>query len=92
MRRSIWNFIGSKNIKKEYRRQLKLLITFTLGFTIAFTWRQTTFDLSLALVSFVTKIKNSSTLSILSSTLITVVSVVLIYFSSHWLKERHEFH
>lgn len=91
MRRSIWNYIGTKNIKKEFRRQLKLLITFTLGFTIAFTWRQTIFDLSLALVAFMTNIKNSSTLSILSSSLITIISLVLIYLTSHWLKERHEF-
>ncbi len=89
--KSIWKHIGANNIRKEFRRQLKLLITFTLGFTIAFTWRQTIFDLSFAFIAFITQIKNNSTLSILSSTLITLVSLGLIYLTSHWLKDRHEF-
>ncbi len=91
MKRVLRNYMGGESMKKEFRRQLRLLILITLGFTIAFTWRQTVFDLSLALVSFLTHVQDSSTLSILSSSLITIISVVLIYIASHWLKERHEF-
>jgi len=88
MERVLRNYIGVDNIKKEFRRQLRLLIIITLGFTIAFTWRQTIFDLSFVFVAFLTNIQNNTTLSILSSILITIVSVGLIYVTSYWLKDR----
>lgn len=88
MKRAIKNYIWGDHLKKEFRRQLRLLIIITLGFTIAFTWRQTVFDLSLALVSFLTNIQNDATLSILSSVLITIISIGLIYLISHWLKDK----
>jgi hypothetical protein len=80
-------YLGKKNHQKEMRKQLRFLIIITLGFTIAFTWRQTIFDLSLSLVSFLTHINNSGTLSILASTFITIISLGLIYITSFFLKE-----
>lgn len=87
MRRKLKNLfkVGIK-FKQEFRRQIRLLIVFTLGFTIAFTWRQTAFDLSQSFVLWITKIENSNTATILTSTFITLISIILIYFTSHMLQ------
>ena len=75
--------------KREFRRQMRSFIVVFLGFTIAFTWRQTIFDISTSLMEAITHIKNSSTLSILSSIFITLVSILLIYRTSNLLKEDY---
>ena len=75
--------------KHEFRKQARMLILFTLGFTIAFTWRETLFDISQRLVEAVTNIKNSNSLSILTSTFITVLSLAVIYVTSHMLKDDY---
>jgi|TARA_Y100000034_G_C6876281_1_gene400814 hypothetical protein len=83
-------FIGGKRFENEFRRQLRLLIVLTLGFTIAFTWRQTLFDASQALVQLIIDVKGSTSLSILTSTFITIISILLIYLTAHFLKENKE--
>ena len=80
-------FGTGRSFQREFRKQLRLLIIITLGFTIAFTWRQTVFDLSLAFVKSMTDIRDASELSILASLFITVLSVVLIYLAAHFLKD-----
>jgi ABC-type Fe3+ transport system permease subunit len=93
MRRKIHHaFREGRRFRKEFRRQLRLLILVTLGFTIAFTWRQTIFDVAKEFVQFVTDIQNSATLSILSSVLITLISILLIYLTSHALKDTFDDH
>ena len=72
--------------KREFRRQIRMLIIVALGFTIAFTWRQTVFDISQNFVKFITKIQGSSTLSILTSLFITILSLLIIYVVAHFLK------
>jgi hypothetical protein len=67
-----------------------MLIIVTLGFTIAFTWRQTIFDASQAIVLFFVKVKNSTTLSLLASILLTIVCVLLVYLTAHFLKDNIE--
>jgi len=88
MGRKIRNFfyIG-RNFKKEFRRQLRMLIVITLGFTIAFTWRQTIFDLSQSFVQLILNIKGSTALTLLTSTFITLISIILIYIAAHFLKD-----
>jgi len=81
-------FIGGQNFKSEFKRQARLLIIITLGFTIAFTWRQTIFDLSQALVNIIIHVKSSTSASILTSAFITFISLILIYLTSKLLKER----
>ncbi len=83
-------FVEGASFKKEFRKQIRTLILFTLGFTIAFTWRQTIFDISLDLVSFFTHIKNSASLSILASILVTFLCVLSIYFTSKWLRDEND--
>lgn len=73
----------------EFRKQIKLFIIFALGFTIAFSWRQTIFDASLSVMQKITNVKGVTTLSILASSFITVVSVALIYALSIILKDNH---
>ncbi len=87
-RRFFEYFVKGRKFKKEFKKQLRMLIIITLGFTIAFTWRQTIFDLFQALMQFFTKIQNSAALSILTSIFITIVSVVLIYIASYYLKDK----
>lgn len=87
-RRFFEYFVKGRKFKKEFKKQLRMLIIITLGFTIAFTWRQTIFDLFQSLMQFFTKIQNSTALSILTSIFITIVSVVLIYIASYYLKDK----
>ena len=87
MRKRISSYFSRNNYRKEFRRELRLLIIITLGFTIGFTWRETIFDLSWALMQFVTKAQTAPVLSILASLFITAVSLGLIYLTSYFLKE-----
>ncbi len=81
-------FIKGRNFENEFKRQLRMLIIITLGFTIAFTWRQTIFDLSQSFVNFFIHIQSSSLSSILASLFITIMSLLLIYATSYYLKEK----
>ena len=91
MKRKISKFFSETRFKREFRRQIRMMVLITLGFTIAFTWRHTIFDLSLAFVKFITQIQNTSALSIFSSTFITLLSVLLIYLTAHFLKGRKDY-
>ena len=88
MRRRINQYFLKNNYLKEFRHELRLLIVVTLGFTIGFTWRETIFDLSWALMQWITHAQNNSALSILSSIFITLICVGLIYLTSYFLKAR----
>lgn len=91
MRRKITRSIrAGEKFKREFRKQIRMLIIITLGFTIAFTWRQTIFDASQSIVQFFINVQNSTTLSVLTSLLITIISILLIYLTAHFLKENHE--
>ncbi|MAE49342.1 hypothetical protein CMI48_00790 [Candidatus Pacearchaeota archaeon] len=81
-------FFGGDSYKREFKRQLKTLILITLGFTIAFTWRQTTFDTSQSIVQFFLNLQNSTTASIVTSVFITLISLIIIWFTSHILRDR----
>jgi hypothetical protein len=80
--------IYRKTTKNEFKRQLKFLILVTLGFTIAFTWRQTVFDISKTILQVITHVEETASLSILASVLITLVSLGVIYLTSRWLKDK----
>ena len=88
MRRRISKYFSRNGYRREFRRELRLLLVVTFGFTIGFTWRETIFDLSWALMQWMTHAQNNSTLSILSSVFITLVCLGLIYLASYFLKER----
>ncbi|MCF7910765.1 hypothetical protein K9L16_03770 [Candidatus Pacearchaeota archaeon] len=80
-------FIG-RRYKKEFKRQIRMLIIITLGFTIAFTWRQTIFDLSQSFVNLILHTQNSPLSSVLTSIFLTVLSLTLILFTAHLLQDN----
>jgi hypothetical protein len=41
--------------KRELKNEIRILIVVTIGFTIAFSWRQTIFDMSLAFINAIFK-------------------------------------
>jgi hypothetical protein len=93
MKRKIINSLkAGARFKKEFRKQIRMLIIVTLGFTIAFSWRQTVFDASQTIVQFFTNVQGSTALSVLTSLFITIISVLLIYLTAHYLKDNYENH
>lgn len=91
MTRKISNYftVGHK-YKGELKRQIRSLIIITLGFTIAFSWRQTTFDLSTSFVQFITNVQSSAAASVLASIFITMLSLIFILATSRFLRiEEH---
>jgi len=79
-------YILGNRYKKEFLKQMRMVIMITLGFTIAFTWRQTIFDLSQEVVHFFAKTASNGTLSILTSIFITLICLALILITSNFLK------
>jgi len=80
---------GGRGFRRELKKELKTLLIVTLGFTIAFTWRQTIFDLSLVFLSLVTNITDQTELSLLAAFFITLFSLGLIYLTSHFLQDDY---
>ncbi|MBS3076533.1 hypothetical protein J4481_02210 [Candidatus Pacearchaeota archaeon] len=92
MKKRIANFfIKGERFKNEFRNQIRSVIIITLGFTIAFTWRQTLFDISQAFVQLLIHIENPTTSSILTSTFMTIVAILLIYGTSYWLRDKPQY-
>ncbi len=81
-------YVGHK-YKAEVRKQIRMFIIFTLAFTIAFTWRETFFDLSREFMIWLTGAEDQGTASIFASIFITLVSVLLIFLTSQYFKEKH---
>ena len=81
-------FVGGEQFKKEVKRQVRLLIVVTLGFTIAFSWRQTIFDVFESFIQKIFPTNNTALSSILTSTLITLITLFLILITSYFLQEK----
>jgi hypothetical protein len=82
-------FYLGNHYRQEFRKQMRLFIIFTLGFTIAFTWRETVFDLSKSLVNLIAHPTNPNATSIWASVFITIVSALLIFLTAKWLRDKH---
>ena len=83
-------FIGSEHLEREFLKELRILILFTIGFTIAFTWRQTTFDVMESIVLFFVDIKSSATLSVVTSTTTTIFCILLVYLTSRYMIKLYD--
>jgi hypothetical protein len=81
-------FIGGEHFQREFWQEIRVLLIFTLGFTIAFTWRQTIFDSTKAVVAFVTHIKSSTALSITTSIVTTFFCLFLIWGMSKLMEKK----
>ncbi len=88
MRGKINKYFSKNGYRKEFRREIRLLVIVTLGFTIGFTWRETIFDISWVFIQWLTHAEKAPALSILTSIFITLVCVGLIYLTSYLLKEQ----
>ena len=86
------HFLIGHLYEKDFRRQIRSFITITLAFGIAFSWRQTAFDVSEYIVRLVTHIQPGTASSIITSVFITMVSILLIYFTSYGLKDKYPTH
>jgi hypothetical protein len=82
-------FIGGEQFRKEVKRQIRLLIVVTLGFTMAFSWRQTVFDIFQTVVHKIFTSTGSAALSILTSLAITIISILLIFAASYLLQDKN---
>lgn len=82
--------VGSDLMKKEFWKELRVLIIFTLGFTIAFTWRQTIYDIVEATVQFFTHMQASAGLSIATSSVTTFLCLVALYFTARYMTRLYE--
>ena len=89
MRKWLGLFMGERSFRREFKREFKTLLIVTLGFTIAFTWRQTIFDLSLKLLGWITNITDSTELSLLNAFAITLISLALISLTSYFLRDDY---
>ena len=88
MGRGLVDFIvHGRSFKRDFRHQLKTLIVVGAGFTIAFTWRQTIFDISERAVQFFTNIRDSSVLSLATSIFTTLFSLVVVLLIIYLLKD-----
>jgi len=80
-------YVGHK-YKEEVRTQIRMFLIFTFAFTIAFTWRETIFDLSKNFMQRVTGAEGTGSISTLASLFITAVFVLLIFITSHYFKKN----
>lgn len=87
----IWHFlIGGRHFKEEFRKQMRLLIIFTIGFTIAFSWRQTIFDITQTAVQKFFNTQNFFYSTLFTSLTITIFGIIIIFLTSHLLKIKTE--
>lgn len=87
-KRKIRNFfILGNQYKAELRSQIKSLILFTMGFTIAFTWREYSFESTKKLIKWLTGTQGSGALG--AAFFITFICLFLMLLTSYYFKEKH---
>ena len=91
MRRKLSNYfyVGGK-YKDEVRKQIRAFFIFTLAFTIAFSWRETTLRVSESIMGKLLGVTNPHAQSVWASVFITVVCLFLIFLAAKWLKDKKE--
>jgi hypothetical protein len=82
-------FQTKRSFKKEFKRQIRLAIIAAIGFTVAFAWRESIFNMFQSFVSRFLDINPEHYLSqIYTSITITLAGVILIFITSKLLKEN----
>ena len=84
-------FRNSPEARQEFKSQLRFLIIVALGFTIAFSWRETIFDAVYVLVTSFGEVQNPTYASITTSTAITLISLILLFITARLLQTRPEY-
>lgn len=75
-----------KKFKFEFKDQIRMALTAAIGFTIAFSWRNTLFTLMQERVSFLASIIGQTGVNFAASISMTILGVILILITSSWLK------
>lgn len=83
---SNYTFVGKK-YKDEFRKQMRSVIVLTLGFSIAFAWREAIFDWSRSVTAWITHSSNGGSATG-AATFITIVCILLIILTTRWLKDK----
>jgi len=76
-----------KKFKKELKRQLRMAIAAAIGFLIAFSWRNTIYNLTRKYVEEFTNLAVTTNTELFTSILLTIIGVILILISVKLLKE-----
>ena len=82
-------FFRDKFFQRELKREVRMFIVVAIGFTIAFTWRQTIFDTALNIVQRIFSLGGEVTSSMMASILITLIGLVLIPLTAKFLKDGY---
>jgi len=82
-------FFKDKFFQKELKREIRLLIIVTIGFSIAFAWRQTIFDAALSIIRSLFSLGPGVTSSTMASMLITLIGLLLVLLTSKYLKDEY---
>jgi len=82
-------FFRDKFFQRELKREIRLLIVVAIGFTIAFTWRQTTFDAALNVIQRIFSPEGTVIASVMASILITIIGLMLILLTAKFLKDEY---
>lgn len=77
-----------RSFKKEFRRQLRLAIIAAVGFTVAFSWRNAVYNSSKKIIEILTKSTQLIINELLTALFITLLSVLLLFFTSKLLREK----
>lgn len=86
---SNYTFVGSK-YRDEFRKQMRSIIVLTLGFSIAFAWREAIFEWSKSASAWITHSKNGGSATG-AAIFITVFCIFLILLTSRWLKDKNSY-
>ena len=77
-----------RSFKKEFRKQLRFAITAAIGFSIAFAWRESIFEMFQNFVSrFFDIVPGHYMTEIYTAIVITIIGALLILLTSKLLKE-----
>lgn len=79
-------YVGA-NYRKELKKQVRLLIIFTLALTIAFAWREAIFGMAKNFMVGLTGAEHPGFQDLLASIFLTLLSGVLILLTSKYLKD-----
>lgn len=78
-----------RSFKKEFKRQMRFALTAAIGFSIAFAWRESLFEMFQNFVSrFFDLVPGHYMTEIYTALVITIVGALLILLTSKLLKEE----
>lgn len=79
----------SRSFKKEFKRQIRLAIVAAIGFTIAYSWKESVFSAFQTYVTRILEVAPDHYLTkVYTSLAITLAGVIIIFITSNFLKEK----